>query len=211
MQSKWCASHNHHVTEGTYSMYFEIPNYTWIIWFYKVVFYQHLCLVVYLYWPRCWVKGVHFRANGLVFSPIVLYRASPRWDKGTELYLVMFGEWCGGHWMGEVLHLYVCPFVCKRMERKLYLYETLMYFNYCVFCANYVILCCLGSICISLSILVKIFWLLTKIPPNQLFIYLYGFKHLVLYNLVVCYSLDPVLVIWHVTSIIFLQIPVYFL
>ena len=31
-----------------------------------------------------------------------------------------------------------------------------------------------------------------------------------LYNLVLCYSLDPVLVIWHVTLIIFLQIQVIF-
>ena len=33
---------------------------------------------------------------------------------------------------------------------------------------------------------------------------------MVLYNLVLCYSLDPVLVIWHVTLIIFLQNQVYF-
>ena len=33
---------------------------------------------------------------------------------------------------------------------------------------------------------------------------------IVLYNLVVCYSLDPVLVIWYVILIIFLQIQVYF-
>ena len=70
--------------------------------------------------------------------------------------------------MSVVLHLYVCPFVSERAERKLYLYETPMYFNYVA-----------------------------------LFIYLYGFKHLVLYNLVLCYSLDPVLVIWHVTLIFF--------
>ena len=35
------------------------------------------------------------------------------------------------------------------------------------------------------------------------FIYFYGFKLLVWYNLVLCYSLDLVLVIWHVTFIIF--------
>ena len=35
--------------------------------------------------------------------------------------------------MGVVLHLYVCLFVSKRMERKLYLYETPMYFNYFVY------------------------------------------------------------------------------
>ena len=72
------------------------------------------------------------------------------------------------------------------------------------------ILCCLESFCICLSILVKIFRLLTKIHQNQFFIYFYEFKLLVLYNLVLCYSLDPVLVIWHVTLIIFLQIQVYF-
>ena len=59
--------------------------------------------------------------------------------------------------------------------------------------------------CISLSILVNIFRILTKIDQNQFFIYFYGFKFLVWYNLVLCYSLDPVLVIWHVTFIIFLQ------
>ena len=59
--------------------------------------------------------------------------------------------------MNVVMHLYVCPFVCKGMERKLYLYETPMYFSYFVlFFIHYVILCCLGSICIRLSILVKI-------------------------------------------------------
>ena len=72
------------------------------------------------------------------------------------------------------------------------------------------ILCSLGSFCACLSILVTIFQILTKIQKNQLFIYFYGFKLLVLYNLVLCYSLDPVLVIWHVTLIIFLQIQVYF-
>ena len=45
--------------------------------------------------------------------------------------------------------------------------------------------------------------------PKSVF-YLYGFKHLVLYNFVLCYPLDPVLVILHVTLIIFLQIQVYF-
>ena len=33
---------------------------------------------------------------------------------------------------------------------------------------------------------------------------------MVWYNLVLCYSLKPVLVIWHVILIIFLQIQVYF-
>ena len=35
--------------------------------------------------------------------------------------------------MGVVLHLYVCLFVYERTERKLYLYETPMYFNYVAF------------------------------------------------------------------------------
>ena len=37
--------------------------------------------------------------------------------------------------MDVVLHLYVCPFVCQSMERKLYLYETPMYFSYFVYFA----------------------------------------------------------------------------
>ena len=32
--------------------------------------------------------------------------------------------------MGVVLHLYVCLLVSERTERKLYLHETPMYFNY---------------------------------------------------------------------------------
>ena len=79
-----------------------------------------------------------------------------------------------------------------------------------IFCEYYVILCCLGIFCVCLSILVIIFQLLTKIHQNQFFIYFYGFKLLVWYNLVLYYSLDPVLVIWHVTLIIFLQIQVIF-
>ena len=47
-------------------------------------------------------------------------------------------------------------------------------------------------------------------PKIRFFIYFYGFKLLVWYNLVLCYSLDPVLVIWHVTLIIFLQNQVFF-
>ena len=46
--------------------------------------------------------------------------------------------------------------------------------------------------------------------PKLVFIYFYGFKLLVWYNLVLCYSLDPVLVIWHVTLIIFSQNQVFF-
>ena len=46
--------------------------------------------------------------------------------------------------------------------------------------------------------------------PKSVFIYFYGFKLLVLYSLILRYSLDPVLVIWHVTLIIFSQNQVYF-
>ena len=35
--------------------------------------------------------------------------------------------------MNVVLYLYICPFVSERIERKLYLYETPMYFNYVVY------------------------------------------------------------------------------
>ena len=79
-----------------------------------------------------------------------------------------------------------------------------------MFCIYYVILCYLGTFCTCHSILVKIFQILTKIHQNQFFIYFYGFKLLVWYNLVLCYSLDPVLVIWHVTLTIFLQIQIFF-
>ena len=46
--------------------------------------------------------------------------------------------------------------------------------------------------------------------PKSVFYYLYGFKHLVWYILVLCYFVDQVLLIWHVTLIIFLQIQVNF-
>ena len=35
--------------------------------------------------------------------------------------------------MNVVLYLYVCPFVSKRTERKLYLYKSPMYFSYFVY------------------------------------------------------------------------------
>ena len=46
--------------------------------------------------------------------------------------------------------------------------------------------------------------------PKSVFLYFYGFKLLVWYNLVLCHSMDPVLVIWHVTLFIFLQNQVIF-
>ena len=122
----------------------------------------------------------------------------------------MFGESCRSHWMSVVLHLYVCLFVSERSESKLYLYKTPVYFKYVAYFSYimwyYVIW---DILCLSFN-LVTIFKLLTKNHQNQFFIYFYGLKFLVLYNLVLCYSLDPVLVIWHVTLIIFLQIQVYF-
>ena len=32
-----------------------------------------------------------------------------------------------------IIHLFVCPYVCKGMERKLYLYKTPMYFSNSVY------------------------------------------------------------------------------
>ena len=49
-----------------------------------------------------------------------------------------------------------------------------------------------------------------QIHQNQFFIYFYGFKLLVWYNLVLWYSLHPVLVIWNITLIIFYQNQVFF-
>ena len=72
------------------------------------------------------------------------------------------------------------------------------------------ILCYLGTFCACLSILVKIFRLLTKINQKSVFYLFLWVQAFGLYNLVLCHSLDPVLVIWHVTLIIFLQIQVYF-
>ena len=46
--------------------------------------------------------------------------------------------------------------------------------------------------------------------PKSVFYLFLWVQALVLYNLVLCYSLHPVLVIWHVTLIIFLQNQVYF-
>ena len=103
------------------------------------------------------------------------------------------------------MHLYVCPFVCKGMERKLYLYETPMYFSYFVYFAYIMLYYVVGvSLCQSFNFGNDILTTYQN-SPKSVFIYLYGFKHLVLYNLVVCYSLDPLLVIWYVILIIFLQ------
>ena len=94
--------------------------------------------------------------------------------------------------MGVVLHLYVCLFVCKSLERKLYLYVTPMYFMYFVYFVQIMLYYVVwGQFALAFQFCTDI---LTTYQ-NQFFIYLYGFKHLVLYNLVVCYSLDPVLVI----------------
>ena len=60
----------------------------------------------------------------------------------------------------------------------------------------------IGVICISLSILVDIL-ISYQNSPKSVFIYFDGFKYLDYYNLVVCYSLYPVLVIWYVTLVIF--------
>ena len=63
--------------------------------------------------------------------------------------------------MSIVMHLCVCLYVCRSMRKNLDLYETPMYFRSFVLFVNYfVIICILGEICISLSILVKKFQLL---------------------------------------------------
>ena len=85
-----------------------------------------------------------------------------------------------------------------------------MYFNYVEYFVDIMLYYVVGDHFACLSILVTIFRLLTKIHQNQFFIYFYGFKLLVWYNLVLCYSLDPVLVIWHITLIIFYQNQVFF-
>ena len=61
-----------------------------------------------------------------------------------------------------------------------------------IMCHIFVILCLLAVICISLSIFGKDILITYQNSPKSLFIYLYGFKYLVYYNLVVCYSLGPV-------------------
>ena len=113
--------------------------------------------------------------------------------------------------MSVVLHLYVCLFVSERDKRKWYLCETPTYFNilkcFVHIMCYYVVWGCFAYV---FRFWYTYFELLTKIHQNQFFIYFYGFKLLVWYNLVLCYSLDPVLVIWHVTFIIFLQNQVVF-
>ena len=62
------------------------------------------------------------------------------------------------------MHLCVCPYVCKSMEKKLRLYETPMYIRYFGYLSNIMLLYVYwGVICVSLSILVKKFQLLAKI------------------------------------------------
>ena len=111
--------------------------------------------------------------------------------------------------MNVVMYLYVCLFVCRSMKEscsfmKLQCILVILYI-FQILCHNMLY----RIVCISLSILVKIFQILPKIHPNQFFIYLYGFNHLALYNLVVCYSLHPVLVIWHVALVIFGNLSIF--
>ena len=44
------------------------------------------------------------------------------------------------------------------------------------------------------------------VHQNQFYSYFGGFMHLVCDNLIICCSLDPVLVIWYVVLVIFLEI-----
>ena len=90
--------------------------------------------------------------------------------------------------MDVVLYLYVCLFVFKGM-RESYIFMKLQ----CILCILYV----LYKLCYIMLFGINLHWpfdfgkdilILTKFHQNQFFIYLCGFKHLVLYNLVVCYS-----------------------
>ena len=105
--------------------------------------------------------------------------------------------------MSVAMHLCVCLYICRGMKEKLDLYETPMYFSYFVYLSHIMLYYAVWGHSALVLILVTKFQLLTKICQNHFFIYFDGFKYLVYYNLVVCYSLDPVLVIWCVSLVIF--------
>ena len=127
----WMVCHSQSPCDWRYLIYvLETPNYAWNYMVLQDGILSAPLLGSVLVLVQAWAKGVCLRANIWVFCPIVLYRASPRYNNGIELYLDILGELCGGHQMDVVLHLYVCPFVSEWIERKLYLYETPMHFNY---------------------------------------------------------------------------------
>ena len=112
--------------------------------------------------------------------------------------------------MSVVLHLYVCPFVSERDKRKcdlVKLQHILIFLN--ILYILYVIML-FGDILHMSFDFGKHILITYQNSPKSVFYYFYGFKLLVWYNLVLCYSLGPVLVIWHVTFIIFLQNQVVF-
>ena len=61
----------------------------------------------------------------------------------------------------------------------------------------------LSFICCEEILIIK------RVHQNGFYIYFGGFKHLVYYNLIVCCSLHPVLVIWYVILDISLEIQWY--
>ena len=52
--------------------------------------------------------------------------------------------------------------------------------------------------------------IIKEVHQNGFHIYFGGFKHLIYYNLIECYFLDPALVIWYVILVIFSNIQWYF-
>ena len=59
-----------------------------------------------------------------------------------------------------------------------------------------------GDMCMSFDFGEEI-PIIKGVHQNGFYIYFGGFKYLVYYNLIVCCSLDPVLVIWYVILVIF--------
>ena len=104
--------------------------------------------------------------------------------------------------MSVVMHLCVCLCVCKSMERKLSLYKAQCVLDILVIC--YILCYCMftgSNLHMSFDFGKDILNSYHNYQ-NYFFIYFDGFN-IWFINLVVCYSLDPVLVIWYVSLIIF--------
>ena len=90
-----------------------------------------------------------------------------------------------------VLYLYVCLFVSERTVRKLYIYETPMYLIMLhilyMFC-NVMLLGDILHLCFDFDKDISITYQNSSKSVFYLFLW---FKLLVLYNLGLCYSLDP--------------------
>ena len=105
--------------------------------------------------------------------------------------------------MSVPMHLCVCQYVCKFMRKNLYIYETPIYFRN----IDYLLIICYRMYTDEDRHMLFNFG--QEIPivkgdhQNGFYSYFGGFKHLVCYNLIVCCSLHPVLVIWYVILVIF--------